>query len=94
MAKGKIVTSSVTTVMQVVILVLVAALIVGTLLSQTIFTAMTIINTDELKGNFGGFVEGLIGFLVIIGVIVGIVWLVSYIKTLFDKKQGLGDLSA
>lgn len=92
--KGKDIIESVTTVMVVVILVVIAALIVGTLLANTIFSSLTIINTTELSANFGTFVTGLIGFLAIIGTIIGVVWLVSFVKKLFDKKEGLQAISA
>ncbi len=51
-------------------------------------------NVDDLKDDFGLFVTGLIAFLAIIGTIVGIVWLVFYIKQLFDKKSGLQSITA
>lgn len=91
---GKQIVNAVVTVMTVVILVVVAALIVGTILDSAIFSALTIINVTEISDSFGLFVTGLIAFLAIIGTVVGIVWLVGYIKTLFDKKQGLQSLSA
>lgn len=92
--EGKTIVNAVVTVMTVVILVVVAALIVGTFLANTVFSSLTIINTTEIASAFGLFVTGLIGFLAIIGTILGLVWLVSYIKNLFDKKQGLQALSA
>jgi len=85
---------SITTVMAVVIMVVVSALIVGTLLANTVFSSITIINVTELSNNFGFFVSGLIGFLAIIGTIVGVVWLIGYVKQLFDKKTGLQGISA
>lgn len=91
---GKEIVSTVVTVMTVVILVVVAALIVGTFLSQTVFSSLTIINTTELSSNFGLFVTGLVAFLAIIGTVAGIVWLVSVIKPLFDKKNGLQSITA
>lgn len=91
---GKDIIEAVTTVMVVVILVVIAALIVGTLLASTIFSSLTIINTSALGESFGTFVTGLVAFLAIIGTIVGVVWLVSYVKRLFDKKEGLQGISA
>jgi len=35
------------------------------------------------------FVTALLGFLAVIGVIIAIVWLISYIKPLFSKEGGL-----
>ena len=92
--KGKDIMDSVTTVMAVVILVVIAALIVGTILSNTLFSSLTIINTSEISTSFGSFVTNLIAFLAVIGTIVGIVWLVMYVKKIFDKKEGLQGISA
>ncbi len=87
-------TQSVSTVMTVVILVVIAALIVGTILSNTVFSTLTIINTTAISEEFGAFVTNLIAFLAVIGTIVGVVWLVYYVKKLFDKKDGLQNISA
>lgn len=86
---GKGIMKAVTTIMAVVILVLVSALIVGTLLSQTVFSSLTLINTTSIGESFGAFVTALIGFFAVIGVIIAIVWLIGYIKPLFDKKDGI-----
>lgn len=93
MDTAKAVMKAVGTVMAVIIMVVVSALIVGTFLSQTIFSSLTIINVTELSDNFGLFVTGLIAFLAIIGTVVGLVWLVSYIKPLFDKKDGIASFA-
>jgi len=87
--EGRDIMKAVSTVMAVVILILVSALIVGTLLAQTVFSSLTIINTTAISNSFGSFVTALIGFFAVIGVIIAIVWLISYIKPLFDKKDGI-----
>jgi large-conductance mechanosensitive channel len=92
--KGKDLMNAVSTVMAVVILVVIAALIVGTILSNTIFSSLTIVNTTEISEEFGSFVTNLIAFLAVVGTIVGVVWLVMYVKKLFDKKEGLQGISA
>jgi len=92
--KGNDLLSSVVTVMAVVLMVVFAALIIGTILSQTVFSSLTIINTTAISASFGSFVTNLIAFLAIIGTIIGVVWLVMYVKQLFDKKQGLTGISA
>ena len=92
--KGKDLMDSVSTVMAVVILVVIAALIVGTILSNTVFSSLTIINTTAISNSFGTFVTNLIAFLAIMGSIFGIVWLVMYVRRLFDKKEGLQGISA
>ena len=92
--KGKDLMDSVSTVMAVVILVVIAALIVGTILNNTVFSSLTIINTTAVSNSFGDFVTNLIAFLAVIGTIVGVVWLVMYVRKLFDKKEGLQGISA
>ena len=86
---GKAVMTGVAQVMAVIILILVAALIVGTLLVQTVFSSLTIINTTEISNAFGLFVAAIIGFFAVIGVIIAIVWLIGYIKPLFSKEDGI-----
>jgi len=86
---GKGILKAVTAVMAVIILVLVSGLIVGTLLSQSVFSSLTVINTTEISSSFSGFVSALIGFFAVIGTIIAIVWLIGYIKPLFDKKDGV-----
>jgi flagellar biosynthesis protein FliQ len=92
--KGQDLMDSVSTVMAVVILVVIAALIVGTILSNTVFSSLTIINTTAISNSFGTFVTNLIAFLAVIGTIVGVVWLVMYVRKLFDRKDGLQAISA
>ena len=86
--------SAVSTVMAVVILVVIAALIVGTILGNSVFSSLTIINTTAISASFGSFVTNLIAFLAVIGTIVGVVWLVMYVRKLFDKKEGLTNITA
>ncbi len=86
---SKRVVESVVLVMGVIMLVLISALIVGTLLGQTVFSNLTLINTTWIGVQFGLFVTALLGFLAVIGVIIAIVWLISYIKPLFSKEGGL-----
>ena len=92
--KGKDIMNSVSIVMAVVILVVIAALIVGTILDNTIFSSLTIINTTAISNSFGTFVTNLIAFLAVIGTIVGVVWLVMYVKKLFDRKEGISGITA
>ena len=47
------------------------------------------INITELTDGFSGFVTGIVTFLAVIGIIVGVMWLVSYIKPLFSKDEGI-----
>jgi len=86
---SKRVVESVVLVMGVIMLVLISALIVGTLLGQTVFSNLILINTTWIGVQFGLFVTALLGFLAVIGVIIAIVWLISYIKPLFSKEDGI-----
>ena len=91
---GKMIKEGVSTSIEVVLLVVVGALIIGSVLGNTVFANITIINITKLQEQFGGFIDGFMDFLVIIGVFIGIVWLGFYIKKLFDKKTGISNLSA
>ncbi len=53
----------------------------------------TIINVNDVKTLFGEFITGLLGFLGIIGIVLGVVWLIVYVAKLFNKG-GLNDLGA
>ncbi len=86
---AKNVMTAVVAVMAITILIVISALIIGTILAQSVFSSLTIINVTDLEDQFGAFVTALIGFFAVIGVIIAIVWLVSYIKPLFDKKDGV-----
>ncbi len=92
--KGKDLMNAVSTVMAVVILVVIAALIVGTILDNSVFSDLTIINTSNIADSFGSFVTNLIAFLAVIGTIVGVVWLVMYVRKLFSKEEGLQNITA
>lgn len=56
--------------------------------------AGSVINLTGLTEGFGGFVSGLITFLAVIGIIVGVLWLVSYIRPLFSKEEGISGFEA
>lgn len=53
-----------------------------------------VINLTVLTNGFGGFVSGIVGFLAVIGIIIGILWLVVYIKPLFSKSEGIQGFDA
>ena len=57
-------------------------------------TSLAGLNVSEIQEDFGSFVTNLIAFLAVIGTIIGVVWLVLYVRKLFDKKQGIQDLTA
>lgn len=56
--------------------------------------AGSVINITELTDGFGGFVTGLISFLAVIGIIIGVMWLVFYIRPLFSKEEGVQNFDA
>ena len=51
----------------------------------------SIISVSDIKTLFGEFIDGLFGFLGIIGIVLGVIWLVMYVAKLFSKG-GLNDL--
>ena len=94
MMSGQEIIKSISIVIAVVIMAVIGALIIGTILANTIFSSLTIINTTLIAEQFGLFITGLLAFLAIIGTIVGVVWLVFYVKMLFDKKSGISNMTA
>ena len=52
------------------------------------------LNISELTAGFSGFVTGIVAFLAIIGLIIGVVWLISYLKGLFSKDEGIQSFGA
>lgn len=91
---GQEIIKSIAIVIAVVIMSVIGALIIGTILASDVFTSLTIINVTAISDQFGLFITGLLAFLAIIGTIVGVVWLVFYVKMLFNKKSGLNTLTA
>lgn len=91
---GKEIVEAIGTVIAVVIMAVIGALIIGTLLASTVFSSITIINVTLISAQFGEFITGLLAFLAIIGTVVGVVWLVFYVKSLFDKRTGIQSMTA
>jgi len=77
-----------------VMTIVIYALVIGSILGTTAFAAITIINVTALSETYGNAVIALTAFLVVGATIVGIVWFMKYVKSLFDKKSGLQSLSA
>ncbi len=77
-----------------VLTVVIYALIIGTILASTVFTSLTIINVTSLSATYGAFVTAIVAFFTIAGTIIGLVWLIKHIKPLFDKKDGIANLTA
>jgi cell division protein FtsL len=57
-------------------------------------TSLAGLNATEISEDFGNFVTNLIAFLAIIGTVIGVVWLVFYVKRLFGKKEGIQGITA
>lgn len=91
---GNLVSKGVSEVMTTVLLIVFSALVLGTILVNSVFTSITIINVTELTTNFGLFLTAIVGFIALIGTVLGIVWLIKYVREVFDKKKGIGAISA
>jgi hypothetical protein len=91
---GKKMMRAVGTVFGVALLITFVALVIQTILNLDAFTSVAIINTTSLTNAIGAFLTGLWAFFGLAGTVISIVWVVSYIKDLFDKKQGLGAITA
>jgi len=57
-------------------------------------TSLAGVNVTKVTSDFGSFVTNLIAFLAVIGTILGVVWLVIYVRKLFDKKEGIANITA
>lgn len=81
-------------IMSIILSVVFVALVVGTLLVQTVFTDLTIINVTNLTTTFGSFLTAITAFFVIAGTFLGIGIMVKYALPLFKGKDGLSNISA
>jgi len=77
-----------------VLTVSVYALVIGSILGSSVFTAITIINVTALTETYGLAVIALTAFLITGATIIGIVWFLKYVKDLFDKQNGIGAITA
>ncbi len=77
-----------------VLVIVVYALIIGTLLASTVFSSLTIINTTTISSNYGAFVTAILAFLTIGGTIIGIMWFFKYVRPLLSKKEGISGMTA
>jgi len=69
-------------------------LVIGSITATTAFTAITLVNVTALANTYGAAVTTFLGFLGTIATIAAIVWLGMWIKKLFDKKSGIGNMTA
>ena len=63
-----------------VVTLLVFALILGSLVSSTAFTALTILNVSTLTAALVTFFGAIVGFIGIVGTFIGLRWLISAIR--------------
>lgn len=77
-----------------VLTIVVYALVIGSILSATVFSSLTIINTTALSETYGTAVVAITAFLATGGTIIGILWFLKYVRGLFDKKSGIGNMTA
>lgn len=77
-----------------VLTIVVYALVIGSILGSTAFAAITIINVTLLSETYGLAVVAVTAFLIVGGTIIGIVWFIKYVIALFDKKTGMGQITA
>lgn len=52
------------------------------------------VNVSNISNSFGSFVTNLVAFLAVIGTILGVVWLVVYVRKLFNKEEGIQGITA
>lgn len=68
-------------------------LVIGSIVGTSAFTAITLVNVTALSATYGAAVTTFLGFLGTIAAIAAIVWLGTWIKKLFDKKSGIGNMT-
>lgn len=91
---GKKMMKAVGTVFGVALLITFIALVIQTILNLDAFASVTIINVTLLQAAVGAFLTGLWAFFGLAGTVIAIVWVISYIKDLFSKESGLGNITA
>lgn len=77
-----------------VLVIVMYALVIGSILGTAAFTAITIINVTALSATYGEAVVAITAFLVVSGTIIGILFLIRYVVALFDKDKGVGAINA
>lgn len=94
MASVKEMMKAVGGVMGVTVLITFVALILQTILDLDAMSSVDVINVTLLKAAVGLFLAGLWGFFGLAGTVISIVWVVGYVKDLFDKKEGINAITA
>lgn len=76
-----------------VIMLLVIALIVGSITSLSAFTSLTILNVTALNAQLVLFFAAIVGFVSLVGTFIGLRWLMSAIKG-SGKQDSITNISA
>ena len=71
------------------IAIVVVGLIVGSILGSSAFSALTIVNATALSATFAAFVVAVTALITVGGTIIGVLWLLPYIKPLLSKNNGV-----
>jgi len=87
-------TSAVKEMSNMVLVIVMFALVLGSILGATAFSSITIINVTTLSETYGSAIVAVTAFLAIGGTIIGILFLIKYVVELFDKKKGVGAITA
>lgn len=77
----------------VVIQLLVYALIIGSIVGLSTFSALTILNVTTLTSQLVTFFGAIVGFVGLVGTFIGIRWLISSIKG-SGKNDSITNISA
>lgn len=72
-----------------IFLIVIYALLIGSVLGSTAFAAITIVNITYLSEQYGLAIVALVGLFATGATIVGVIWFIGYAKSLFAKKGGL-----
>ena len=76
-----------------VVMLLVYALIIGSIVGLSAFTALTVLNVSELTAQLVIFFGAIVGFVGLVGTFLGIRWLIGAIKG-SGKKDSITNISA
>lgn len=76
-----------------VVTLLVYALIIGSIVSASVFSSLTVLNVTELTTALVGFFAAIIGFIAIVGTFLGLRWLIAAIKG-SGKKDNITNITA
>lgn len=77
-----------------VLIIVVYALVIGSILGSAAFVAITVINVTALSVTYGAAIVAVTAFLVVSGTIIGILFLIKYVIQLFAKDKGMGAITA